>query len=360
MPHQRYYLRSASEAPFDYPLSELPCTIGRSAECGLQLDFDRISRRHARIEADDRGLVLHDLGSTNGTFVNHHRIDQPTRVQSGDAIHFANHAFSLEYRSPAGETLPGGAGLSSNDRGDTIMGFTALPTGFPVQAPEFFEMLNEGQLAGTLQPIRSASGMLLGHALSFRSTHPGLAADAATLFRLAEELGEELRLAQSARRIMLTQASEAGIQSNLFLPVHAAEYEDLAFLAETMSELANEFRNLALVCQLPIDQVSDPDGLATLRKRLASHDIELCYQFDNLDDDARIRALAASADHIMLNRADDPERLAAQLENLAPLPPVILRDLTRAEAAAGYEQAGVRFFQGTAIGGVEDLITGRA
>ena len=64
-------------------------TIGRSAECDLVLNVDRISRRHARIQVASGRLVIEDLNSHNGTRVNGQRIVRPRLLQPGDEIHLS-------------------------------------------------------------------------------------------------------------------------------------------------------------------------------------------------------------------------------------------------------------------------------
>jgi class 3 adenylate cyclase len=59
--------------------------VGR-ATGGLVLDDERCSRRHCRFEAAPSGLVVEDLGSTNGTWVNGAAIVGPTRVRTGDVV----------------------------------------------------------------------------------------------------------------------------------------------------------------------------------------------------------------------------------------------------------------------------------
>jgi hypothetical protein len=49
--------------------------IGRGAELDIVLIEDMVSRRHASLASHDGRLVLTDLGSTNGTYVNGERID---------------------------------------------------------------------------------------------------------------------------------------------------------------------------------------------------------------------------------------------------------------------------------------------
>jgi class 3 adenylate cyclase len=59
--------------------------VGRAAD-GLQLVDERCSRRHCRFEAAPSGLVVEDLGSTNGTWVNGAAIVVPMRVHAGDIV----------------------------------------------------------------------------------------------------------------------------------------------------------------------------------------------------------------------------------------------------------------------------------
>lgn len=62
-----------------------PMRIGRAPECELVLKDNRVSRRHARLAARDGVLVLTDLGSTNGTRVNGHRVSEVV-LGAGDRV----------------------------------------------------------------------------------------------------------------------------------------------------------------------------------------------------------------------------------------------------------------------------------
>ncbi len=63
-----------------------PVSIGRSPSCEIFLDDVTVSRDHARIERGAAGLVLGDLGSLNGTYVNRRRIDEPEALRDGDQV----------------------------------------------------------------------------------------------------------------------------------------------------------------------------------------------------------------------------------------------------------------------------------
>ncbi len=73
--------------PRHVPLHLLPLTIGRSAPAELVLEGGTVSRRHCRLERQNDDIVLSDLGSTNGTFVNGERIVAPSRAGGRSTHH---------------------------------------------------------------------------------------------------------------------------------------------------------------------------------------------------------------------------------------------------------------------------------
>jgi pSer/pThr/pTyr-binding forkhead associated (FHA) protein len=52
----------------------------------LVLDDPGVSRRHARVLPDQDGVVVEDLGSSNGTYVNGQRISGPVELGAGDEL----------------------------------------------------------------------------------------------------------------------------------------------------------------------------------------------------------------------------------------------------------------------------------
>jgi DNA-binding winged helix-turn-helix (wHTH) protein len=88
-----------------WPVRGEPITLGRAQDCDIVLPERQISRYHARIEQDEAGFIIRDLGSKNGTFVNGEAVrDQPYRLRDGDEIELAN---VLQIGFVAGEaTMP--------------------------------------------------------------------------------------------------------------------------------------------------------------------------------------------------------------------------------------------------------------
>jgi signal transduction histidine kinase len=72
-------------ARFDLTGQPLAVTIGREAGNFIQLDDNEVSRRHAEIRRVGDTLVLGDLTSSNGSFVNDRRVER-AELASGDRI----------------------------------------------------------------------------------------------------------------------------------------------------------------------------------------------------------------------------------------------------------------------------------
>ncbi len=60
--------------------------MGRDASADVVIEDDRASRRHARILPDAGGVIVEDLGSSNGTFVNHLEVHGQARLDPGDEL----------------------------------------------------------------------------------------------------------------------------------------------------------------------------------------------------------------------------------------------------------------------------------
>jgi adenylate cyclase len=74
-------------------------SIGRSAKNILVLDSPKVSRRHAIINVQNVGeFWLIDLGSSNGTFLNKRRVNQPVQLCDQDQIGIGDNTFT--FRQP--------------------------------------------------------------------------------------------------------------------------------------------------------------------------------------------------------------------------------------------------------------------
>ncbi len=65
---------------------EVEVTFGRSRGATMTVDHEKVSRLHTRVRWARGAILVEDLGSRNGTWVNGVRIATPTRVANGDEI----------------------------------------------------------------------------------------------------------------------------------------------------------------------------------------------------------------------------------------------------------------------------------
>ncbi len=74
---------------------EIPdgATLGRG-DVEIQLDDPFASSRHARISRQGHVLVIEDLGSTNGTYLNEEPLSGPQPLHPGDRIRIGDSEFS--------------------------------------------------------------------------------------------------------------------------------------------------------------------------------------------------------------------------------------------------------------------------
>src|SRR3954451_19678553 len=68
--------------------------IGRSSKSEIQIDQESVSRNHAKIINTGKSIILRDLGSTNGTYVNDQLIDEYV-LRDGDFIKIGRTIFKF-------------------------------------------------------------------------------------------------------------------------------------------------------------------------------------------------------------------------------------------------------------------------
>lgn len=72
-------------------------TVGRDASANFVVSGDSgVSRQHAEITVQGDDIVINDLGSTNGTFVNGVRLSAPVTLRPGDTVIFGAASFRYE------------------------------------------------------------------------------------------------------------------------------------------------------------------------------------------------------------------------------------------------------------------------
>lgn len=87
---------TGSQIGLRYVLGETPLLLGRSPDCAIHLEEPSVSRFHARIWCTADGeVLLEDLGSSNGSFVNNARLTRATALIDKDILRFGKVLFKF-------------------------------------------------------------------------------------------------------------------------------------------------------------------------------------------------------------------------------------------------------------------------
>ncbi len=149
--------------------------IGRDASADVVVPGNEVSRRHAQIVATEQGFVLVDT-STNGTFVNGHRVEGSRVLRRADVIRVGADEFRF-YGEPAGSAAPSPLPAPATEAGsaepassgaqqkllDTMFGMGARPGPLPgpvtpismVEAPIASLLVRSGSLKGKRLTVRT-------------------------------------------------------------------------------------------------------------------------------------------------------------------------------------------------------------
>jgi adenylate cyclase len=128
--------------------------VGRDADNELVLADVNVSRFHVLISFGASGLVVSDLGSLNGTFVNNRRIATPTLLGEGDIVSLADTRIVVDF---VGGTKAEDETLMTHSMGMRVVkatllvaditGYTTMSEHLP--APDVAEMLQRWSDVGS-------------------------------------------------------------------------------------------------------------------------------------------------------------------------------------------------------------------
>ena len=235
--------------------------VGRKPDVSLSVPSPTVSRVHAELTIIDKGLLLRDLGSTNGTFVNGTRIHEPCTVFHGDLLQFGQTVFRVVQQMT--ESGPQTIQDDSCDRALALIQFDQLMTQRAV-SPHF-------------QPIVSMSDrQVIGYEVLARSRFFGLN-DPRSMFAAAKVLNMEGELSRILREEGVRSGQVLPDRHTLFVNTHPAEMEDIDLLIFSLRELREIEPRRALVLEIHEAAVNCGDQMNRLRAALNEMQIALAY-----------------------------------------------------------------------------------
>ena len=100
----RLVLKFERAALKEVPLGTRPVTIGRAPDNDIQIDNLAVSNYHARVYVEAGSLVVEDLNSLNGSFLNDIRVER-AMLKDGDEILIGKHQILVDQVHDAAFTL---------------------------------------------------------------------------------------------------------------------------------------------------------------------------------------------------------------------------------------------------------------
>jgi EAL domain-containing protein (putative c-di-GMP-specific phosphodiesterase class I) len=215
------------EHPSNIPLRTMPFQVGRRNDVALCLGRRSVSGIHAEFISEGEALVLRDLQSTNGTFVNGDRIADRIEVHQGDLIQFADMPFRLGCQSKESDSR-----TIQEDVYDRALGFV-----------QFDKLLHERAIVSYFQPIIDLRDCrTIAYEILSRSRLIGLETPAA-MFYTAAQLNMEHELSRLMRIEGVRTSAMFPEPPHIYLNTHPIELVTGGFL-----EMMTALRRLAM-CQ---------------------------------------------------------------------------------------------------------------
>jgi EAL domain-containing protein (putative c-di-GMP-specific phosphodiesterase class I) len=222
-------------------VNAFPFVVGRVEGLPLTLHGASISRRHAQLIEQDGTLLLQDLGSTNGTFLNRKRLEQISPLCDGDIIHIGDYEFRVV------DEL---AVLEPPDPDMTMVKQPMLAQRLAAGTRELREMLEQELVIAVFQPIISSNGKIVAYEALGRGKHPALPPGPVQLFDIAADIGQTVALSRVFRQVALKAALQNNILEPVFLNTHPDEVKAPEALIQDFAALRAQFPTLTLMMEL--------------------------------------------------------------------------------------------------------------
>ena len=87
------------------PVNVTPFQVGRGPDLMLCLPCPSVSKLHAELRRSGSDLLVRDLQSMNGTYVNGHRVVSEEALSGGDLLQFGNVVFEVVNESRKSATI---------------------------------------------------------------------------------------------------------------------------------------------------------------------------------------------------------------------------------------------------------------
>lgn len=242
------------------PIGDELFTIGRSPDLTFCIADETVSSMHAELVVRDDVLIITDLGSTNGTYVNATRITGSVEVGPGDLIQFADVPFRVLHQSPLKHSA-----TISHDVVDEAMALVHFET----------LMANEAVVPHFQPIVDITSQQTIAYEVLGRSRLPGLELPA-SMFSVAAQLNLEVKLSQMLRMQGVQQSRGREVMSHLFVNTHPKELTEPG-LIESMAAIRQINAGQRITLEIHEAALTNLDEMKAVREALRDLDIGLAF-----------------------------------------------------------------------------------
>ena len=248
-------------------LDHFPYCIGRNSSAHYCINSRHVSKEHAQLVRDGGLIIIRDLGSTNGTFVNGQRVAEAV-LSHGDIVHVAH----KEFRFGRDDAVVLEGDVSNTDRASNSRPVSAI------QNAEYLkELLRREGVRTLFQPIVDLrTTEAVGHEALGRGTHDKLSAGPAYLFSVAAQCNLAPELSRLFRRVAVGDAAGLPAVARVFLNLHPAELREATFL-KSLEAVPAALGGRQVVLEFHEEAVTDRAAMRRLRDQLTALGIGLAY-----------------------------------------------------------------------------------
>jgi hypothetical protein len=150
MDHQLIIVRGRSVSG-TIRLGDGVTTVGRHDDCQLRIKSSQVSRRHCELFEKKGLLLVKDLGSSNGTFVNGKKVVDQRVLEPGDELTVGQVTFKVQ-KAAAADAAPAAKPAAGAKPGDTAVVTAAAAATAAVDDDDFDIEFDEIDVPETIEP----------------------------------------------------------------------------------------------------------------------------------------------------------------------------------------------------------------
>lgn len=252
------------------PLTSLPMIVGREPSAPIPIIRSEMSRNHAEFYQNHDQLMLRDLNSTNGTFINHTKLTGETALHHGDVIHFSSYEVRVLEERENHDVI--------NDGSMTVLNAMPFANKLPTGLAQLQTLLNERAIKAQFQPIVTLAGDLYGYEVLGRGSRQDLPIIPVELFRIAESMpGKAAELSLLMRDCGVEQAFAQSQTTRMFMNTHPSEIQAMPALLKNLAQLRRQYPDMPMVVEVHENAVTDVKQMHEFAHALLDMNMQLAY-----------------------------------------------------------------------------------